>query len=327
MNERSGQGRPQRSRGPVGLPCSVLVLGAGLTVDVEWFMMRAPAHPLFKSPPFLNEAVKYASAIGRCMAGTPIIEMYKVSITKGCSTVLRDVDLRIDQGERIAILGPNGSGKSSLIKTMTGENRCDTSVDGAYVRIRGEENWDLFDVRRAFGVVSGELQYTFTRDMDGLEAVLSGFFGSVGTNRSQGIDGEMEQRAMSALALVRSEHLAQRKVHTLSMGESRRVLMARALVNGPEALILDEPMTSLDLTGKFLVREAIGSLAQSGRTTVLVTHDPSDLIPATERIIMMKDGRVFSDGGMDTLTEEKLSRLFDVPVRLAKIDGRYFAWS
>ncbi len=175
--------------------------------------------------------------------------------------------------------------------------------------------------------MSGELQHTFTRDMSGLEAVLSGFFGSVGTNRSQGIDVEMEQRAMNALAQVRSEHLARRKVHTLSMGESRRVLMARALVNGPEALVLDEPMTSLDLTGKYLVREAMRSLAQSGRTLVLVTHDPSDLIPEMERIIMMKDGRVFSDGGMDTLTEDNLSELFDVPVRLTKIDGRSFAWS
>ncbi len=261
------------------------------------------------------------------MTGMPLVEMHRVSITKGRSTVLRDVDLRIDQGEKIAILGPNGSGKSSLIKTMTGENRCDTSVDGAFVRIRGEENWGLFDVRRAFGVVSGELQYAFTRDMDGLEAVLSGFFGSVGTNRSQGIDREMEEKAMNALALVRSEHLVRRRVHTLSMGESRRVLMARALVNGPEALILDEPMTSLDLTGKHLVREAMRSLAHSGRTLVLVTHDPSDLIPETERVIMMKDGGVFSDGGMDTLTEENLSRLFDVPVKLTKVDGRFFAWS
>lgn len=261
------------------------------------------------------------------MPGMPIVEMHQVSITKGRSTVLRDVTLRIDQGERVAVLGPNGSGKSSLIKTMTGENRCDTSVEGAFVRLRGEENWDLFDVRKAFGVVSGELQYAFARDMDGLEAVLSGFFGSVGTNHSQGIDREMEDKAIDALALVRSEHLARRKVRTLSMGESRRVLMARALVNGPEALILDEPMTSLDLTGKYLVREAMRSLAQSGKTIVLVTHDPSDLIPETERIIMMKDGGVFSDGGMDTLTEENLTKLFDVPVRLSKIDGRYFAWS
>jgi iron complex transport system ATP-binding protein len=261
------------------------------------------------------------------MPRPPVIEMRRVSITKGRSTILRDVDLRIEPGERIAVLGPNGSGKSSLIKTMTGENRYDTSVDGAYVRIRGEDNWDLFSVRKAFGVVSGEMQLEFHRNIDGLEAVISGFFGSVGTNRSQDITPEMERAAREALRTVGAERLATRKVSTMSTGEARRVLMARALVHEPEALILDEPMSSLDLTGKHLVRESMRSLARTGRTLVLVTHDPADIVPEMERVIMMKDGRVFSDGSMDTLTEEKLSELFAVPIKLTKIDGRYWARS
>lgn len=240
---------------------------------------------------------------------------------------MRDIDLRIDDGERVAIIGPNGSGKSSLIKTMTGEYRFDTSVEDAFVRIRGEELWNLFDVRKAFGVVSSELQTEFMRDMKGLEAVLSGFFGSIGTNRSQSFSEEMDEKARKALASVGSEHLAERKVSTLSTGEARRVLMARALVNDPEALVLDEPMSSLDLTGKHLVREAMRSLASDGRTLVLVTHDPSDLIPEMGRVIMMKGGRVFKDGGMDMLNEENLSKLFDVPVRLRRIEDRYWAWS
>jgi iron complex transport system ATP-binding protein len=261
------------------------------------------------------------------MPSPPVIEMHKVSITKGRSTILRDVDLRIEPGERIAVLGPNGSGKSSLIKTMTGENRYDTSVDGAYVRIRGEDNWDLFSVRKAFGVVSGEMQLEFHRNIDGLEAVISGFFGSVGTNRSQDITPEMERAAREALRTVGAERLATRKVSIMSTGEARRVLMARALVHEPEALVLDEPMSSLDLTGKHLVRESMRSLARTGRTLVLVTHDPADIVPEMERVIMMRDGRVFSDGSMDTLTEEKLSELFAVPIKLTKIDGRYWARS
>ncbi|MGE5379351.1 MAG: ABC transporter ATP-binding protein [Candidatus Saccharibacteria bacterium] len=261
------------------------------------------------------------------MLRPPVIEMRKVSITKGRSTLLRNVDLRIEHGERIVILGPNGSGKSSLIKTMTGENRHDTSVRGSFVRIRGEENWDIFDVRKAFGVVSGEMQFEFHRSMDGLEAVLSGFFGSVGTNRSQDITADMEETAIGALAAVGSAQLAKRSVSTLSTGEARRVLMARALVHDPEALILDEPMNSLDLTGKHLVRESMRALAQSGRTLVLVTHDPADIIPEIDRVIMMKGGSVFSDGGMGTLTSPNLTALFDVPVTLRKIGGRYLAWS
>ena len=261
------------------------------------------------------------------MPSTPLVEMRNVTVTKGSSTLIRDVNLRIDRGEKVAILGPNGSGKSSLIKTMTGEFRCDTSMDGAFVRIRGTELWSLFDLRTAFGIVSGDLQFEFRRDMTAREAVLSGFFGSVGTNRSQSVSGDMEGRADRALASVGSGHLGDRRVATLSMGEARRVLMARALVNDPEALILDEPMTSLDLTGKHLVREAMSSLTRSGKTVVLVTHDPSDIVPEVNRVVIMKGGQVFRDGGMDLLSEENLTETFGVPVRVYKVEGRFLAWS
>lgn len=257
----------------------------------------------------------------------PIIEMHRASVVKGRSRILSDVDLRIEQGERIAVLGPNGSGKSSLIKTMMGENRNDTSVEGSFVRIRGEEHFSLFDVRRAFGLVSGDLQYDFRRSMTAEEVVTSGFFGSIGTNRSQKLTPDMGRRAIDALASVGSARLALRTMSTLSTGEARRVLMARALVNEPEALILDEPMNSLDLTGKHIVREAMRSVARSGRTLVLVTHDPSDMIPEIERVILMKDGGVFRDGTVAELNEENLTELYGVPVRLAELDGRYFAWS
>lgn len=258
---------------------------------------------------------------------SPIIEMRRASVVKGRSTILREVDLSIEQGERIAILGPNGSGKSSLIKLMLGENRNDTSVPGSRLLLRGEEHFSLFDVRRAFGLVSGDLQYDLHRNINAADAVMSGFFGSIGTNRSQELTREMQTRARKALSLVRSLHLSERSMSTLSTGEARRVLMARALVSEPEALILDEPMSSLDLTGKHIVREAMRSIARSGRTLVLVTHDPSDLIPEIDRVILMKDGRIFRDGTVDELNEENLSELYGIQVRLLKIEGRYFAWS
>lgn len=260
------------------------------------------------------------------MPGAPIIEMRKVYVSKGTATLLRDVNLTIREGERLVVLGPNGSGKSSLIKTMMGEHRHDTSVEGSHVKLRGSELWNLFDVRKAFGLVSADLQVDLSRDMDCLEAVLSGFFGSVGTNRSQDIGPEMEELAFEALASVGSSHLAERRYHTLSTGEARRVLMARALVNSPEALVLDEPMNSLDLAGKRLVRAAIRKLAREGRSLVLVTHDPADIVPEMDRVIMIKDGSVFRDGGMELLNEENLSILYDGPIGLRLVEGRYMAW-
>lgn len=261
------------------------------------------------------------------MPSGPLIELNRVTVRKGDSKILRAVTLHIDEGERLVILGPNGSGKSSLIKTFMGEYRHDTTDERSYVRLMGSETWDIHEVHRAFGIVSSDVQIDFRRDMDGTDAVLSGFFGSVGTNRSQTITGEMNRRARYAMAAVGSERLGKKLMSVMSTGEARRVIMARALVNRPAALILDEPMNGLDLTGKHLVREAMRTLVKRGTSMVLVTQDPSDIIPEIDRVIMIKNGRIILDDGMDALDEGNLSRLFGVPVRLCHRGDRWWAWS
>ena len=253
--------------------------------------------------------------------------MRRVTVRKDDSEILSRVDLRIDAGEKMAIIGPNGSGKSSLIKVMIGELWHDTSEPRACVRLQGSETWDLFDVRKAFGYVSSDLQYELRREISSLEAVISGAFGSIGTNRSQRINDDLKERAEDALREVDSFHLAMRAVSSLSTGEARRVLMARALINNPLALILDEPMTSLDLIGKHMVMRAMRSVSKRGKALVLVTHDPSEIPPEVERVVMMKHGRIFLDSDISALNEENLSALFDVSVRLRKVGGRYLAWS
>lgn len=261
------------------------------------------------------------------MPSGPLFEMRHASVAMGDKTILKDIDLSIGHGERMVILGPNGSGKSSLIKVMMGEYRCDTSDPRSLVNIRGTDLWNAQEVRAAFGLVSSDLQVDFMRELDGLDAVISGFFGSIGTNRSQSIDARMVAQAKKALRMVGGTRLADKDVSIMSMGEARRILMARALVNDPEALILDEPMNNLDLTGRHAVRQAMTSIAQAGKTLVLVTQDPSDIIPEIDRVVLMRGGKVFKDGGMDVLNEENLSKLFKIPVRLVWRDGRYWAYS
>lgn len=261
------------------------------------------------------------------MAHAPLVDMVRVHVARDDSRVLRGVDLRIERGERLAVIGPNGSGKSSLIKVMMGELRHDCAIKGSCVRIRGTEHWDVFDVRRSFGLVSSDLQLEFRRDISGQEAVASGAFGSIGTNRSQDLDDELGWRALEALREVGACHLASRRVRSLSTGEARRVLMARALVNRPEALILDEPMASLDLIGKRMVTRAMRSAARGGRGLVLVTHDPSEIVPEIERVVMLKGGRVFLDAGVEAVDDERLSALYGVPVHVRRLDGRLLAWS
>jgi iron complex transport system ATP-binding protein len=272
-------------------------------------------------------SLKYPYWIDGFVSTEPIIELHKVTVSKDDSKILKDITLQIDGGERLAILGPNGSGKSSLIKTFIGEYRHDTTDEHSYVRIMGSGLWDIHEVHRAFGLVSSDVQIDFKREMDGLEAVLSGFFGSLGTNRSQTVTREMDRRAREALASVGSQRLARKQMSVMSMGEARRVIMARALVNEPEALILDEPMNGLDLTGKHLVREAMRTLVGRGKALILVTQDPSDIIPEIDRVIMVKNGRIIIDDGIEALNEQNLTDLFKVPVRLCHRDDRWWAWS
>ncbi len=137
----------------------------------------------------------------------------------------------------------------------------------------------------------------------------------------------MRVKAEAALDLLEIPHLAGRCTDEMSSGEARRVLLARALVHDPRALILDEPSTALDLFAQQELRQILRKLAQSGIGLVMVTHHLSDLIPEIERVILMQRGRVVADGPKrEILTAARLSALFGLPVDLAERDGYYNLW-
>jgi iron complex transport system ATP-binding protein len=113
----------------------------------------------------------------------------------------------------------------------------------------------------------------------------------------------------------------------MSSGEGRRILLARALVHNPRALILDEPSTALDLSAQYELRGILRKLAQSGIGIVMVTHHLSDLIPEIERVILMSGGSVVADGPTrEVLTAPRLSTLFGRPLELLERDGYYNLW-
>ena len=134
----------------------------------------------------------------------------------------------------------------------------------------------------------------------------------------------MEAKADQIIELLEIEHLAQRNVSEMSSGESRRILMGRALVHDPQALILDEPTNSLDMRSAHELREVFRRVAQSGVGIILVTHHLPDIIPEIDRIILMKNGRVFGDGPKaEILSNGSLSKLFEMPVELIERGGYY----
>jgi iron complex transport system ATP-binding protein len=257
-------------------------------------------------------------------SAVPLIDFQNVTVQRGERVVLDSVTLSIAQGEHAVILGPNGSGKSTLIKVISRELYPRLKPEPWSLRILGRDRWHLFDLRHHLGIVSNDWMQMCTRDYSGYEIVLSGFFGSVGIWPNHEVTPEMERQARDAMDLLEIAHLAERNTNEMSSGEARRILIARALVHGPQALVLDEPTTSLDLHATHELREILRKLAARGISIVMVTHHLPDIIPEMRRVVLMCDGRVVGDGPKEEVLEARaLSAVFGLPVEVLERGGYY----
>ena len=257
---------------------------------------------------------------------TPLLDFRKISVMRGQKTILQDFSLRIGADEHVAILGPNGCGKSTLIKTITREcyplARPESSMS-----ILGRDSWDVFSLRSLLGIVSNDLMLSCTGDASGRDVVLSGFFSSTAIYPNHTVEPKQLKMADAALAELKIPYLADRPVCEMSSGEARRVLIARALVHKPRALLFDEPCNSLDLAAQQKVRQTMSSLASSGTAIILVTHELADIVPEIQRVVLMSGGRVLADGPKQKiLTVKRLQELFGVSVQMARRDGHYHLW-
>ncbi|MGA7170296.1 MAG: ATP-binding cassette domain-containing protein [Candidatus Sulfotelmatobacter sp.] len=256
----------------------------------------------------------------------PLLDLQHICVMRGQKIALDDFSLRIAADEHIAILGPNGCGKSTLIKTITRE--CYPLVlENSSMAILGQERWDVFDLRTLLGIVSNDLMLSCTGDASGRDVVLSGFFSSIRIFPHHTVDPRQRELADAALAQLKVSHLADRPVCEMSSGEARRVLIARALVHNPRALLFDEPCNSLDLAAQQSVRQTMRALANSGIGIVLVTHELGDIIPEIERVVLMSRGHIVADGNKDEILQsDRLAKVFGVPVEIARRDGFYQMW-
>lgn len=254
------------------------------------------------------------------------LDLRHVNVARGDRIVLHDVNLHIRSGEHVAILGPNGCGKSTLILTMTCQIYPIVQPD-LHVRIFGRERWDLTELRKHFGVVGTDLPGERTAVTTGLDAVTAGFFSASTLWPNLHVTAEMRTRAAEALERMEATHLSSQLVGTMSAGEKRRILIARALVHRPKQLLLDEPSNALDLAAQRELRETLRRLAKEGTGLVLVTHHLGDILPEIERIILMRDGRIVGDGlRSELLTEKRLSELFRTSVRIGRDEEWLHSW-
>lgn len=255
-------------------------------------------------------------------------------MVKNRTRVLDRITLTIQEGEHTAILGPNGAGKSSLIRLIAHQDYPLAHADGTPpLLIFGEELWNVTELRALVGIVSGDLQHsilagTLPRRTRGLDAVLSGFFASYGLFRHHRLTPAMGEQGRRALALMEAAHLADTYIEAMSPGEVRRIMIARALVSDPRALLLDEPTTGLDLMARHRFLRTLQNLARHGKTIILVTHHIEEIFPEINRVVLLQHGRVLLDGPKaEVLTSRHLSAMYEGPVTVQDTNGYYTATS
>ena len=240
----------------------------------------------------------------------PIMSLKNVGFRYGVNWALRSIDLDIDSGETVGILGPNGSGKSTILKIM----------DGILTPQEGEvrvDNRSLSTLRRnslarKVAFVGQETPFRFSFSV--LEVVLMGRFPHL--KRLQFEGPKDLDIVLHSLETVHARELADRSIHELSGGEKQRVLVARALAQEPDIILLDEPTSFLDIKFKKEIFELLSSLTRNrGLAVVVVSHDLDFAAFYCDRLVILKEGRLFKKGlPSEVITTENIKTVYDCPV-------------
>ncbi len=255
-----------------------------------------------------------------------MVRMDGVGVRRGAATLLERVDWRVELDEKWVVLGPNGAGKTTLLRLAATELHpsCGT------VHVLGEQlgRTDVFELRPRIGFASASLAGRIPGDELVSDLVLSAGYAVLGRWREH-YEVLDRARVTGLLGAFGVGGMAGRRFGTLSEGERKRVLIARALMTDPELLLLDEPAAGLDLGSRedLLARLAALAADPDAPATVLVTHHVEEIPPGFTHAMLMRDGSVVAQGLLETvLNKDNLSKTFGVDLVLRHSGGRYFAY-
>ncbi|MFD6395334.1 ABC transporter ATP-binding protein [Nocardia sp. NPDC060249] len=254
-----------------------------------------------------------------------LIDFSDVTIRRSGRTLVGPVSWQVELDERWVVLGPNGAGKTSLLRMAAAE----LHPTSGNANLLGETlgRVDVTELRPRIGLSSAAVASRIPVDERVSDLVVSAGYAVLGRWRERYEDIDTE-RAVDMLETLGAEHLSDRTYGTLSEGERKRVLIARALMTDPELLLLDEPAAGLDLGGREELVERLGDLAADpdAPAMVLVTHHVEEIPPGFTHALLLKEGEVVGQGLLgDVLTAANLSNAFSQSIALDRVDGRWFA--
>lgn len=249
-----------------------------------------------------------------------IISVSQLGITRQGTTILSDINFTMNQSQHIAIIGPNGAGKSFFLRVLSADlipsSGTVTLLGGTF----GKTN--LWDLRRRIGFVSSRLAFWYEANSTAADVVYSGFFGTYGV--SEEVSDEQKERAHQMLSFFGMGSFTERLFETLSDGERRKILLARAMVTEPDLLIFDEPCQGLDIPSRDIFLEDVDRLAQK-TPIIYVSHHPEELPSCISEVLYLKSGKIFKFGPKEEMiTTENMSALFDYELEVVKKGDRFY---
>lgn len=242
-----------------------------------------------------------------------ILEVRDVSFGYQADPVLDEIAFSLKPGEILTILGPNGVGKSTLLKCLNGLLK----PRAGSIRIKGDAIEDMAprQVARRLGYVAQKIE---TNRMTGFDAVLLGRRPHI---RWQASDHDLAL-VHSALHRLRLEPLSLRSIDSISGGEAQKVAIARALVQEPEVLLLDEPTSNLDLRSQMEILDLVREAVQTHEMTAVMTmHDLNLALRFSDKFCFLKDGRITCFGGLNAVTPQVIETVYGLPVEMANVSG------
>jgi len=255
----------------------------------------------------------------------PVVELAGVSVVRGRSTLLHDIDWTVAEDERWVIIGPNGAGKTTLLQLISAMMHPTTGVVGLLGEVMGAV--DVFDLRPRIGVTSAALADRIPRTESVGTVVVPASYAVIGRWREQ-YDPMDLRRAAELMGQLQVGHLSRRTFGTLSEGERKRVQIARALMTDPELLLLDEPAAGLDLAGRESLVATLGELGgdPNSPAMVLVTHHLEEIPRGMTHAMLLADGGIVAAGPIkQILTDDALTTTFGLPLTVSEDAGRWTA--
>ncbi|MEI6220221.1 MAG: ATP-binding cassette domain-containing protein [Actinomycetes bacterium] len=254
-----------------------------------------------------------------------VLDLHDVSVIRDGATILGPLSWTVSTGERWVVLGPNGAGKSTLFAlagSIIHPSRGVVSILDAQMG-----RTDVFELRPRIGMTSSAIVELIPEDEIVINVVMTSAYAIIG-RWQENYDLWDESRALSLLTILGVRGLKDRTFGTLSEGEKKRVLIARALMPNPELLLLDEPAAGLDLGGREDLLRRLNALAldPASPATIIVTHHVEEIPLGTTHCLLLSDGLVVAQGELkDVLTSHNLSVAYDIAIEVQEESGRYFA--